>query len=419
MFGKKLPEVLVVGAGPVGLFAALVLSEHGIRVRIIDKEWRRAGHSYALALHPSSLRLLKNVGLIEKVLTKCYQVQSVGLYEAQERRAELRLDALEEEFPFIAVMQQNVLEGILEEALKQHDIKVDWNHRLAHISTFEDYSHVVVEKLVKESLGYIIARTEWVVSKSQRFDVPFVVGADGHHSLVRRALEIDYNPAGDTQNFAVFEFKTDADLKKEMRLAVHDGSLNVLWPLPNRSCRWSFELLDYQASEESRTKDRFEIQVGPGEYPMLTDEYLYELLKKRAPWFTSTVESITWRHVVRFERRLASTHGIQRAWLAGDAVHLTGPAGIQSMNVGLLEASDLANSIVRILQDNESNELLKIYNDDWQTEWRFLLGLEDGIKPGEKVNPWVREHSTALLPCIPASGDDLTKLLAQVGLKRT
>ena len=59
--GSGLPEptdVLVVGAGPVGMMAALALAERGVRVRIIDQYRRAALHSYALALHPGSLRLL-------------------------------------------------------------------------------------------------------------------------------------------------------------------------------------------------------------------------------------------------------------------------------------------------------------------------------------------------------------------------
>jgi 6-methylpretetramide 4-monooxygenase / 4-hydroxy-6-methylpretetramide 12a-monooxygenase len=60
---EERPEVLVAGAGPVGLLAALALAEQGVQVQIVDQERRPAARSYALALHPQSLRLLDEIGL--------------------------------------------------------------------------------------------------------------------------------------------------------------------------------------------------------------------------------------------------------------------------------------------------------------------------------------------------------------------
>ena len=68
MPGPSRTEVLVVGAGPTGLLAALQLVHRGLRVEVIDEEWRPAGHSYALALHPRSLERLAEVGLAEETI---------------------------------------------------------------------------------------------------------------------------------------------------------------------------------------------------------------------------------------------------------------------------------------------------------------------------------------------------------------
>ena len=66
------------------------------------------------------------------------------------------------------------------------------------------------------------------------------------------------------------------------------------------------------------------------------------MIAERATWFRGRIDQINWRIMVRFERRLAKSFGQNRVWLAGDAGHLTGPAGMHSMNVGLREALDLA-----------------------------------------------------------------------------
>lgn len=417
MFGKKQPEVLVVGAGPVGLFAALLLAKRGVRVEIVDKEERRAGHSYALALHSQTLELFKESGLLDKVLDHCYRVHTIGLYDGKNRKAELQLSMLRPDTGFVAVLQQNTLEGILEKALKEHDVKVQWNHRIDHLIPHDDHVSLTKNRLDMESLGYIIARTEKVVMKSHKLDVPFVIGADGHSSYVRRSMDIDFDLAGEPQHFAVFEFKTDYELQNEMRLDFFNNTANVIWQLPDGYCRWSFQLLDYEVSMASRTKDRFELQIGAGKIPMLDEEHLHQFLAERAPWFEGSIDEIRWRLVVRFERRLAKVFGKQRVWLVGDAGHLTGPAGIQSMNVGLREARDMADNIALILQKGESIELLKEYNSERLNEWRYLLGLEGGLKADNQTDPWIRKHSTSLLQCIPASGDDLAMLAEQIGLQ--
>src|SRR3954453_490667 len=116
---QERPEVLVAGAGPVGLMAALVLAEQGIQVQIVDQEKRPAARSYALALHPQSLRLLDEVGLADELLARAHRIERLAFYEGMERRAELDFTALPAEFPYIAVLPQQILEGTLESALKR------------------------------------------------------------------------------------------------------------------------------------------------------------------------------------------------------------------------------------------------------------------------------------------------------------
>src|ERR1041385_6511115 len=64
------PEVLVVGAGPVGLAAALFLQQSGVRVEIIDMHVRTTQHSYALAIHPRTLQVLEEAGLADALVDR-------------------------------------------------------------------------------------------------------------------------------------------------------------------------------------------------------------------------------------------------------------------------------------------------------------------------------------------------------------
>ncbi len=417
MFGKKKPEVLVVGAGPVGLFAALQLAKRGIRVEIIDKDWRTGAHSYALALHPSSLRLFQDVGLLGEILDESYLVKTIGFYGAGQRQAELRVPDDSAYGGLVAVLRQDALEALLEDALKSAGVSVLWNHELSDLGPRADGNRVTVHQMVKETVGYAVAHTEWTIGKTIRMDVPFVIGADGHRSTVRRRLGIDFEPAGQTQHFAVFECNTHAELEPEMKVVFAEGTANALWPMHDGRYRWSFQLLDYAAPELTRMKDRLSVQLGTGHYPVLSEESLRQLLQERAPWFNAAVEEVLWRIVVRFERRLANRFGKDRAWLVGDAGHVTGPVTMQSMNVGFGEAHQLAGIVAGILKQGEPADRLEEYNQGRLDEWNYLLGLQDAFRPSESASAWAGEHAGQIVSCLPASGDELRSLAGQLGLE--
>src|SRR5208337_2622013 len=93
-------EVLVVGAGPVGMLTALLLTQNGIRTRIMDQESRTAGHSYSCALHPRSIKLLSDAGIADQAVESGHRIASVGFYEGNARRAEVNLAQLPVDYPF-------------------------------------------------------------------------------------------------------------------------------------------------------------------------------------------------------------------------------------------------------------------------------------------------------------------------------
>jgi 2-polyprenyl-6-methoxyphenol hydroxylase-like FAD-dependent oxidoreductase len=144
--------------------------------------------------------------------------------------------------------------------------------------------------------------------------------------------------------------------------------------------------------------------------------HLQRLLEERAPWFEGTVKELNWSTDIQFEHRLARQFGRNRCWLAGDAAHQTGPVGMQSLNVGLREAADLAGRTKKILREKASEDLLQAYNSDRQAEWQWLLGLKGGPKPAESSDPWIKQHYARIPACLPASGEDLTVLLKRLGL---
>lgn len=409
-------EVLVIGAGPVGLFTALSLANHGAGVQVVDEEFRTAAHSYALAIHPQSLKLIDELGLVGDLLAQGYRVDTVAFYNGPDRCGELKLAKLEGGFPYVIVLPQSALEGLLERQLIAKGVKVRWNHRVTRITPGTGCATVEIDKLARASCGYAVATTEWITEKTLNTEAAFVVGADGHRSVVRRTLGAEYARTGESESFAVFEFHTDADLAGEVRIVFDRQTTNVLWPLPGGRCRWSFQR-EHGVPDDSRTKRRLAVPIGRQAFPHVSGDELSELIHSRAPWFGGKIKQIDWSMEVRFDRRLAGLYGRDRLWLAGDSAHLTGPVGGQSLNMGLRESADLAWRLAGILRQAAPLSSLADYNEQFQAQWRKLLALDGGLTPSDHAEPWARERCTKILPCIPATGDDLSRLAAQIGLE--
>jgi 2-polyprenyl-6-methoxyphenol hydroxylase-like FAD-dependent oxidoreductase len=397
MFRYSDPEVLVVGAGPVGLVAALFLQQHGVRVEVVDMHQRTAQHSYALAIHPRTLRILDEAGLSEGLIGAGRKLTKVAYYEGRERRAEIDYSGLASKHPYLLVLRQSLLERAAEEALRQKKLKVLWGHRLESLNEDDATLQAEVAKLDQVAAGYPIARSEWVVVRSETIRPAYVIGADGYDSAVRRMAGIEVAEHGGGQVFSIYEIEATGELPAEVRVVLDPDLTSVYWPLEAGRCRWGFQIHD--AAGHAPTMERLE-----------------ELIVARAPWWTARPTQIYWSTLALFEGRLARSFGKGRVWLAGDAAHQAAPVGVQSMNSGLVEARELAARMMRMLRAGETASQLEEFATETHKAWQrlFRAGPEVRALPG--ADPWVRETRARILACVPASGDDLEPLLEQIGL---
>ncbi|HSR53260.1 MAG TPA: FAD-dependent monooxygenase [Acidobacteriota bacterium] len=429
MFSKRKAEVLVAGAGPVGLFAALQLSRKGLRVQVVDEEWRTTARSYALALHPASLDLMAEAGLEEEVIERGRRLDRVVFCDSKGARQTVHFNKLDRRYPYILVLPQRALETVLVDRLKAADVAIDWNHRVEKLVMGEDSVKATIHRLSKEGSGYSISGSEWYVDKSLEAEYQFVIGADGHRSIVRRSLGIEFEDFGSPEVFAVFEFQAQGDDSREVAVVLDEGFTSVCWPLESEAYRWSFQLRSDQEFIDPRRKSRLAVQVGGRSYPHLDKERLQQLIEERAPWFEPEFKEMYWALAVRFEHRLASSFGQGRAWLAGDAAHLASPVGVHSMNVGLREGRRLASMIHGVLRHGDpfsemvkgesmrlSRPTMEAYAQSQRERWRCLLDIDCMPEAGPSANDWVRRNAARIPSCIPASGQDLQSLVEQVGL---
>jgi 2-polyprenyl-6-methoxyphenol hydroxylase-like FAD-dependent oxidoreductase len=410
-------DVLVVGGGPVGLLAAVMLAARDLQVEIVDEAWRPATHGYALALHPASLRILEGLGLADDLVAQGQRIDRVAFYEGTDRRAEVDLSRLGGSHPFVLSLPQRTLETTLQDRLRQLGTTVRWNHRASRIDDAEDGLTVTVDRLDRTSSGYPVAGRSAVVADSSELRCRWVVGADGEHSLVRQHIGAAFDSIGEPTVFGVFEFAGSPPDPNEMRVVLDEGTSSGLWPLARSRCRWSLELPDTRLPRP-RGGRRPVVEIGTRAFPQVARDHLTAMVRERAPWFTSEIEDIVWSIAVGFRRRLAEPLGSDRTWLAGDAAHTALPLGMHSMNAGLLEASRLAEHLTSITAGDRDVEALSREATQRGRSLRFLLGAGESTVALAEASAWVRERRDRIVPCLPATGEDLDALLRQLGLQR-
>lgn len=415
MFARRDAEVVVVGAGPVGLYAALLLSERGIRVQIIDEEFCETTRSYALALHPSSLELLEEVGLAAPLIAAGQRLDTVAFYGAGVRQGEAHFADIKSRYPFVLVLPQSTLETVLTRRLSEKGIEVDWSHRLVDLELGEGSANLTIQKLAKETLGYAISHTEWAVERESSTRVAFVLGADGHRSRTRRELGIAFDTVAPSQFFAVFEFCADRPATQELRVVL-DEQTSVLWPLGDGRYRWSFEVSPDYVQESAREKSRLVVVLGQKSFNYLDPAVLQELINDRAPWFAAGVSDFAWSLAARFESRVAAELGKGSAWLAGDAAHLAPPMSVQSMNAGFSEAQALCERMVAALRHGGRRDELPRFASEWSNEFHRVLNPQIGGTDQGPASSWFRDRSVRVAECLPASGKYRRDLLQQLGL---
>ena len=169
-------DVLVAGAGPVGLTVAYELARRGVRVRLVDAAPGPATTSRAVATHPRTLEVYDQMGVVDEMIARAVRITAFTLYADGRRLARLDADYTEipTRYPYTLAMDQVLTEEVLREALAARGVAVEWGMRL---SSFQ------------QDADGVTARLEGAAG-SEETRVGWLVGCDGGHSTVRKLLDL-------------------------------------------------------------------------------------------------------------------------------------------------------------------------------------------------------------------------------------
>jgi 2-polyprenyl-6-methoxyphenol hydroxylase-like FAD-dependent oxidoreductase len=329
-------QVLIVGAGPVGMTMASELARYGISVRIVDKSAQRTDKSKALVLWSRTLELLnRGTNGAQPFIEAGFKALAVNFVAGEgELMGHVTMDSVDSAYPYGLMIPQSETERLLEERLLSLGIKVE---RQTEVLTFTAATNSVQTTMRSADGSQETLASDWLL------------GCDGAHSVVRRTLQTPF---------------TGETLNSDWMLAdVHMSG----YPYP-----------DSEAAVYWHKDGAFVIfPISPGRYRILGDlpltasaapptpnlEEVQAIIDRRGPGGMKAFDPI-WLAGFRINGRKVASYRHGRVFLSGDAAHVHSPAGGQGMNTGMQDAFNLAWKLALVIRGTAREALLDSYSPE-------------------------------------------------------
>jgi 2-polyprenyl-6-methoxyphenol hydroxylase-like FAD-dependent oxidoreductase len=315
-------DVLIVGAGPVGLTTATVLAMRGLDVTVVDRQAEGMNTSRAAVVHAHTLEVLDTIGAAEPLVARGLKASRFTILDRDRRLVPVRFDGLPTPYPYALMVPQSTTESVLLDRLTGAGGRV-----------LRPYQVV----------GLDLEARRVTFASGEQVQARYVVGADGMHSVVRDLAGIGFGgDSGPGQSFTLADITVESGLARDEVALFFSRAGMVVWaPLPDGDVRVVAEVDD--APEHPDTA------------------YVQALLDARGPvHVSSTVHKVGWGSRFRVHHRVADTFRAGPVLLAGDAGHVHSPAGGQGMNLGIADGIALGQALVEVLAGG-SEEVLTRY----------------------------------------------------------
>ncbi|MEV6265108.1 FAD-dependent monooxygenase [Streptomyces sp. NPDC051784] len=345
-------DVLVAGAGPVGLTLATELRRRGVSCRVVDRLPARLPYARAVGVQPRTLEIWDRMGMVREALEAAVPLRGQLLYADGEEGPRIDL-ALPPRFPYgFAALPQYETERLLEDLLTRRGGQVERGTEL--VSFTQDPTEVGVVLRPPEG------GTEEVTAR-------YLVGCDGAHSAVRKGLGLAFEGAALPEEYMLGDVEVDWDLppgyaiRASRRVDGQPDDLLVCIPLPGEN-RYRMSMAappELRAATGGEDGVVHGLSDTRGRAPGL--EHIQAVLDRLAPR-PVRASTLRWSSVFRVSHRIVGSYGRGRVFLAGDSAHIHPPTGAQGMNTGVQDAFNLGWKLAAAVRGRAGAGLLDSYD---------------------------------------------------------
>jgi 2-polyprenyl-6-methoxyphenol hydroxylase-like FAD-dependent oxidoreductase len=319
-------DVLVVGAGPVGLVLACELARRDVRVRLIDKLTKPTQDSRAIVVHARSLEMMERIGAVDALIASGVQLSAAEMHADGKLLGRVDVGKVDSPYPFTLSTAQTETERVLTERLEQLGVTIDRGVELVDLE--QD------DREVHSTLRRADGTEEAVVSS-------WIVGTDGSHSTVRDRIGAKLDGSFKGETFLLGDVEGESELD---RRAAHTCFSPTNGPLV------IFPMLGERM--------RVIAQIDKGVAPTL--EQLQLVCDQQGARIK--LHSSHWLTVFEIHHAQVPQYRFGRAFLAGDSAHIHSPALGQGMNTGMQDAFNLGWKLAVAVSSQAAPGLLNSYN---------------------------------------------------------
>ena len=337
---SKTGNVIVVGAGPVGIVCALALSRRGIPVTLFEQEPAPVKDQRAASIHPPTLAMLDDIGVTSRIIDRGLISPKYRFHDRLDGSvvAEFDLNRMRDEFrfPFVLQFEQYKLTAAISaEYADGADFDVRFSHRVSSLS--QDATGVTVGVISPAGL------------ETHRAD--FLIGCDGGRSTVRKLADIAFDGFRYPEKF--IKIATTFDFAGFNRELVFRNYFSD----PNEWCN----LFKVRGERDPGLwRAIFPMRSDETEETALDGDRIEERLQRFFP--RNGRYEIEYVNVYSVAQCVAATFRKGRILLAGDSAHVNNPIGGMGMNGGMHDAFNLVEKLAAVLHGAASEDVLDHYD---------------------------------------------------------
>ncbi|GAA0990563.1 FAD-dependent oxidoreductase [Acrocarpospora macrocephala] len=353
----------IVGAGPVGLVAALRLASFGIRSVVLEArpELFKQG-SKACLIQGDVLEVLDKVGCADQVAAEGVTWHVARTYIRGKQIRETVYPPRLGFGPFVNISQYRVEQILLARLLTEPLCEVRWAHRVSDLT--QDADGVTVQAVTPEG------------TRELRF--AHLMACDGIHSELRAMAGVNWTGYSHSDRFLITDIRAALPLAQERHFhydpPFNPGRQLVIHPQPDSVWRIDWQLppdADIEAERRTGQLDQ-RIRAVIGDIP-------YE---------------IDWLSTYRFHQRVADRLRVGRILFAGDAAHALPPYGSRGMNSGIQDADNAAWKLALVAAGAAGETLLDTYHQERHAAANENLRVTEAtiqfMVPPSRLRRWIR-----------------------------